>query len=275
MGRPDINGTVIDDVGGKPNGTANEINEETDDTLNEPGTDPNLDGGTEDSEVGEDVGAEENPVDGENENPEPGQPATISEEVKEELRNQLRDELRNEMREANPPPPPPPITEEEWAKHEASWGVPRTAITNTVERIERVANHIMSKVDERFAKFEKAETLRTIAREPGFSDANRYQKDVDEYLSHYPAKHHSNPEILKRGIIYARGKNMKTAMNKVRNGTERNLRIAAPGGRPAAGGAPVRPGSKVALNPSQRSAARAFGMTDQEYIAAGAKKQLT
>ncbi len=285
MGRPDIQGTVIDDAaapaaGGKNNGTQDAINAEDNDALNEQGDDTNLDRGTADLEAGEDAGGEEEALPDETGNPKPGSTGPLStEEVREQLRHELREEMRKEMAEqmrANQPPAPEKqISEEEWTQHESDWGIPRSAIKNTVERMTRVHDTIMKKIDERFAKFEKAESLRSLSRDPGFTDANRYSKDIDEFLSHYPAQHHSNPDLLKRAVIYSRGKNMKTQVAKARNGSERNLRIAAPGGRPAAGGAPIRTGSKIALTASQRSAARAFGMTDEEYVSSGKRKQLT
>lgn len=286
MGRPDIQGTVIDDVGdgadgGKNNGPENETDVENLDTLDEPGNDADAQRGGENQEDGENAGGEEGALPNEDGDPKPFKSAGVPDELKEKLRNELREELRAEMREEiqrnQPPAPAKEISEEEWVKHEADWGIPRTAIKATVSRLERVAQVVLKKMDERFAKFEKGEALRTLSREKGFEGAMRYQKDIDEFLTQYQPQFHSNPTVLKRAYLYARGKNMGTDIQKVRTGNERNLRIVQSGGRPSAGGAPVRTGSKIQLTASQKSAARAVGMSDQQYmdLKFGKKKQLT
>lgn len=286
MGRPDIQGTVIDDVGddaggGKDNGPENENDGQDLDTLNEQGDDANAERGGENQEAGEDAGGAEDQVQGEDGEPKSVKSGALPDEVREKLRNELREELRAEMREEiqrnQPPAPAKEISEEEWAKHEADWGIPRTAIKATVSRLERVAQTLIKRMDERFAKFEKGDALRTLSREKGFEGAMRYQKDIDEFLTQYQPQFHSNPTVLKRAFMYARGKNMGNDLQKARTGNERNLRIVQPGGRPSAGGAPVRTGSKVQLTASQKSAARAVGWTDQQYIdnKFGKKKMLT
>ncbi len=286
MGRPDIQGTVIDDVGGgaeggKNNGPEIENDAENLDTLDEQGDNANAERGGENQEDGENVGGEEGALQNEDGESKPvksaGFPAELREQLRQELREEMRAEMRAEMQKQNPPAPAKEISEEEWAKHEADWGIPRTAIKATVSRMERVAQHVLKAMDERFAKFEKAESLRTLSREKGFEDSMRYQKDIDEFLTQYQPQFHSNPTVLKRAVIYARGLHAKDAVTKARNGNERNLRIVQPGGRPGAGGAPVRTGSKVQLTASQKSAARSVGWTDQQYIENkfGKRKQLT
>jgi hypothetical protein len=274
MGRPEINGTVIDKSPAEAGAEGNheletEAGEETNDALSEPGADAASDGGAEDQEVGGDVDQEEGAAGGEEE----GAGADVEasslhdiEKLKEQLRSELRAELSAEMRENQPEPQPKEISDEEWAKHEDNWGIPRKAITATVSRMERLAKHFEARLDERLAKFEKNDALRTLASDKGFTDAMRYQKDVDEFLSHYPAKHHSNPDLLKRAVMYSRGKNMKNNVNRARTESERNRRISG-AGRPAPGGAPVKKGlTSRPLTQIERSAARAAGMSDGEYL---------
>ncbi len=286
MARPDIQGKVIDDVGAEANGggdelngAENEIDPQNGDSLNEPEGEPNVDGGGTDPETGEEIGKVEGAEGEEGANPEPG-PGTENltlDQVRDQLRQELRDEIMTELKQQQvQKEPAKEISEEEWNKHESEWGIPRSAIKNVVSRMERVVMHVMNKMDERFSRFEKGDALRSLGQQPGFNDAARYAKDVDEFLSHYDVKHHSNPELLKRAVIYARGKNMKSTVQRAAQGAERNRRIAGVA-RPAGSAGPIGKGmvGKRQLSAIERSAARAAGMSDDEYLKhKGAKRVL-
>lgn len=285
MARPDIKGTVIDTDGaadgGGANGPENEPGAENLDALNEPGAGADDNGGGEDSPDGEAAGGMEDAAGGAGEGAEPGpvDNGAFTPEAREQFRAQLREELRSEIMEemkANQPPTPAKeISDEEWVKHEAEWGIPRTAIKATVSRMERVVNHVMQKMDERFAKFEKGDALRTLSQEKGFNDISRYQKDIDDFLGRYHPKHHSNPDLLKQAVFYARGKNMPSAVKRAATGAERNRKISGIARPASAAGPQGKNGAlKRALTPIERSAARAANMSDQAYLEAKSQRRV-
>ncbi len=286
MARPDIKGTVIDNDGaadeGGANGPENEPGSENLDALNEPGEGADPNGGGENPEDGEAAGAVEGaegePGEGAEPGPEPVAGA-FTPEAQEQFRAQLREELKaellEEMKANQPAPAAKEIPDEEWVKHESEWGIPRTAIKNVVSRMERVVNHVMAKMDERFAKFEKGDAIRALSQEKGFNDISRYQKDIDEFLGRYHPKHHSNPELLKQAVFYARGKNMNSAVRRAAVGAERNRKIAGVA-RPASATGPQGKNGVVkrALTPIERSAARAAGMSDEAYLKAKSERRV-
>lgn len=272
MPRPDsASSAVIDDGGtkeeiGGDNGIENEAHQEVNPALPEPTGDADPNGETEAGETEEVSGEEGGAVEGTEQDSESG---TLNvEEFKTELREQLRNEIMAELAHNPPqetkPAAPPQLTEEEWLKQEESWGVPRTAIQAMTNQSVKVINHIMSQLDQRLAKFEKSDALRSLSSEKGFTDAPRYQKDVDEFLSHYDPRAWSNPELLRRAVIYARGKNMNKNVSQARNESERNRKIAGPG-RPAPAGNAMRRTVSKPLNPIQRDVASKFGLSESEY----------
>ncbi len=283
MPRPEGSATVIDDAGttapGSGAGDAGEVHNGPEDPTNpeletpqsEPGGDTDPDGRGEVEPTGEDDPAAASDAGGEGEDPAAGTEGLTLESVQDNLLRAMDEKIRS----AIPPAEEKPVefTEEQWANQEAAWGIPRTAIKAATQQAahvyQRLSAEFDAKLDARFAGIEKENAIQSLSRTPGFTDAGRYRKDIDEFLSHYDPKHHANAELLKRGVVYARGKNMGTTVSKVRTSQERNRKIATRA-RPSSPNGASR-GAPVALNASERDAARKFGMSESEY--ADLKKQ--
>lgn len=278
MGKPELkNASVMDKSGvAEPGEGTDELenasDKENDDSFDEQGGDTDADGRAEDQEAGGDADPVEGEEGEENENSEP-EPKVDAAADRERLKTELREELKKDLlqeqdmlrKQNEEQAPVKELSDEEWAAHEQRMGVPRTAIRAFTEQNVKLFHRMNQILDERFSRFEKREALTELAQDPAFRDAKRYQKDVDEFLTDYDVKHHSNPKLLQRAVIYARGKNAQTNLNKVRNDKTRNLKITG-SGRPAGNGAPVRKAGNVALTPLERSAARAAGMSESEYL---------
>jgi hypothetical protein len=160
----------------------------------------------------------------------------------------------------------PQITEEEWAKYEEERGIPRTAQTWITNTLVRAVQDIEKVINQRFARIDRKEAIQGMASNPEFSDANKYQKEMDQYLEKVDPRYHANPEVLKDALIWARGMNYKKTVQNVRNEREVNKRISGVA-RPSTGGAKSSSKSTPALTALEKSAADAVGMSYSDYAA--------
>lgn len=155
-------------------------------------------------------------------------------------------------------------TEEEWQKHEEETGMSRLAIKFQARQMANLYNRIMSGINSKFGKFEKENTITSLAKQKGFEDANRFRKGMEEFLADYDESMHSNEKLLKNAYFYAKGKGTGAAVRQAANSTERNRHIAG-SGRPASPNAGGR-GIPVQLTSQQRGLAKKAGMSDKEYF---------
>lgn len=167
-------------------------------------------------------------------------------------------------------PKPVEFTEEQWAAKEQEFGVPRSAIQRFTGMAVQVHDRIMAAMDARFASIEKEGALRTLSRTKGFEDAQRYPKGIEHFLQKYDPKYHSNPELLKQAVVYARGLAASRNIQRVRVEKERHRTISG-AARPASpgngAGATRRPGAGVTrpLTREQRQVMEKFNMSEKEY----------
>lgn len=161
------------------------------------------------------------------------------------------------------PPPPQPITEEQWVEHETKWGIPRTAIQKNIDLAIRVKNEMKEYVDSKFATIEKDAAIQSLSKEPGFQNISSLRPGMEDFLKDYDAKNHSNPILLKKAAIYARGLSADKKIQQVRNSNEKNRQVL---GRIKTGNSDV-PGKNGTqkLNDSQRQAAELMG-SESEYL---------
>lgn len=158
-------------------------------------------------------------------------------------------------------------TEEQWAAKEKEVGVNRNAIkyfTNqNVYLYQRIMDGVKEMFDSRFGNFDKSNQLKELSKDPKFADAPKFQKDIDEFLSQFDPKFHSDPRLLKSAVVYARGKNMTKTTAKVRNEGERN-RIISGAGRPVGSNGISSKGKVVPLTSYQKKVADLMG-GENEY----------
>lgn len=85
--------------------------------------------------------------------------------------------------------------------------------------------------------------LSSMEKKAGFQDIRQYSEAVRQYLKdRYQPKDHSNPKFIEDGYFWAKGKNLKNAVKKAIQSTDRNKRIV----KPASGGAPApKPSGKL------------------------------
>lgn len=271
-------GRVFDDSGmengasgeEKPEGAVNGTQVNQDPEVNEaqpqPGEESGADGGAEGGEAREGAGGDEVQAGTEEGKPDPV--ATLQATVAD-LQKKLEDALANKPQlkaKEEAPKPPVELTEEEWAAREQALGIPRNAIKWQAKQGEYIYKAVMEGVErilnERMGGFEKSSALSKLSKETGFEDAGRYQKEVDEFLADFSPEHHSNPALLKKAVVYARGLNAKRDLSRVRSDGERN-KVISGSGRPAAPSA----GNRVRITPLnllQKQAAQLMG-SEAEY----------
>jgi len=156
------------------------------------------------------------------------------------------------------------LTDEQWAKNEEDWGMDRKAIQRVTNQSMMVVQHITKMIDDRFAAMEGNKALETMSKRKGFEDTMKYQKDIGDFLKDYNPKFHSDQNLLEKAYYFARGKNSNGAIKKVIRSQERNRVIA---GKIRSSASNTGGKSKsVVLSPAQKSAAKAAGMDEAEYI---------
>lgn len=245
----------------------NETNEETVDAESDQEAKPDAEPGAGDQNAGgegEETGEEESAVDAEDSGTESGDPQENDGLDLDAFKQDLVKEVVAAVKGGNEPKPVQEPTEEEWVKHEESWGIPRTAIKQVLSTQVKIRNQILDHIDERFAAIESESALRSLARKPGFADAMSLKDGVKQYLSQFNSKLHSNPKILQTAVIFARGLAASKNLQKVRAGQERNVKIAGKA-RPAASNAVGRKPAPKGLTPVQKDVAAKFGMSEAEY----------
>lgn len=229
----------------------------TNNVVDEQGGATDADGGTENFEVGENDQVQEGEVleDG----AKPGAPNDDRLGIVEKTLNEIRAKINEKPAEV-----PKALTEEEWSKHEQDWGVPRAAIERVTQQNVRVVNHLREYIDGELAKLRFDSAITDFSKTPGFNDAARYKKDVQEFLGSYEPRHWNNPDLLKKAVFYARGVNAQGTIQRVRADTERNRKIAG-AARPASPGGSIRKGALPPLTPTQREAAMLMPGGEAEY----------
>lgn len=156
-----------------------------------------------------------------------------------------------------------PMTDEDWAKLEQSVGAPRQTIEFFTNQSVKVVNKMMDYIDSKFAKFEVGDAIANVGKEVGFSDATRYRNEINEFLGDYDTKHWSNPALIKKAVIYARGLNAGKNLTKARTDLERNKKIAGPA-RPASPATGMKRTSAPALSGAHKEVAAIMG-NEAEY----------
>ena len=196
---------------------------------------------------------------GQDQEEEPVKDETSLSDLKKELMG-VREALSKGQSKPSEPPIPNKITEEQWEELEDKTGFSRKQIQTQWDMQRQFA----ATIDAKISKLERHELLESLSKEKGFEDALKYKADVGELLNDYGPQHQSNPEILKKAVLFARGKNMGSTIRKIQNGKEKNRRISGVA-RPSSPSYSEPKGGKVELTPIQKSAARSVGMSEEEY----------
>lgn len=257
-------GGVVLDGGEEPvekgaiDAAIDQTNQENDKVVDESGGTADTDAGAEIPKDGEDAEASEGEVVEGSESP--------GTKVNPELAA-FKEEIKAELAKLAPPPAVAaevkPLTEEQWVKLEEEWGQPRQTIQRITNQNVKIVKNLTEYIDAKFAKLEVGEAIQEFSKTPGFTDANRYRNDIQEYLQDYEPKHWTNPALLERAVYYARGKNANANIAKVRTDAEKNKKIAGPA-RPSSPSSGIKRTAMPALNGAQKQAAEFMG-GENEY----------
>jgi hypothetical protein len=262
MERGERGGVVLDggegtEEKGAIDAAIDQTNKEANEIVDESGGATDLNAGTEVSEDGKDAGETEGEVVEGSESP--------GTKVNPELAA-FKEEIKAELAKLAPVAPAAevkPLTEEQWGKLEEDWGQPRQTIQRITNQNVQVVRKLTEYIDSRFAKLEVGDTIQAVSKEALYTDAPRYQKEIREFIQDYDPKHWSNPELIKRAVIYARGLNANANLQKVRTDTEKNKKIAGPA-RPSSPSGGIKRTTMPALNGAHREAANLMG-SEGEY----------
>ena len=259
MGRPQGTGNArnIEDAGeGTPEGGEEDVTplapiEENPEDINaQPGGDADPDGGGADPEAGADGVEKEGSL------PPEGQEPGVQDNPRIEALERELAELKAQRE--RPEEKPKPFTEEEWTKAEHDWGVPRGAIDRITKQNVQVVNKIMDYIDSKMAPLLGSDVIQQVAREPGFSDATRYRNEIRDFMTEFSPQAWSNPALIKKAVVYARGVHASANVNRARGEQERNRRIAG-SARPTAPSASGRRTTLPALTADQKQVAEMMG----------------
>lgn len=265
MERGEKGGVVIDGDASEPVNAGAEgaidaeiakINEDPE-VIDEQGDKPNADGGTKVLEDGKVDGEKEGSVEEEGADtgaPEPDRLGVVEKTL---------EEIRAKMNE-KPQEKPQPMTNEQWENLETETGMPRRSIEFVTNQNIKVINRLTDLIESRFAKMEVGSAIDSVAKDPQFTDASRYKTEINEFLADYEPRHWTNPALIKKATIYARGLNANKNIQKVRTDQERNLKVAG-AARPSSPNSGSKKPAMPALTASQREAATLMGVPEAEY----------
>lgn len=215
------------------------------------------DGGGADNPDGQDAGAEE----GEDGKEKGGVDA---EALEASLLDKVKDLIPSLIPKPDEKQEPTELSDQEKEKMAQELGVPFSAIDHYTKQNALVVEKVKEMLDTELADFRKDNAVTRLSQDPKFSDAMKYKKEINEFLGNFPKKFHGDEKILKMAVMYGRGVNLKSEVHKARNDGERNRKIAGPG-RPAAPTSGARKPAPKPLTEMQKQAARAGGMSDDEY----------
>ena len=192
------------------------------------------------------------------------------------LQEQL-DEVNKKLGQAPPAPAPQPVplTPERKAEIEEQFhGMPFEQINAISQYVGAIVSALEKKLtgtlQSETGSFKKDAAIAAMAKQKEYADIRSYTKGMDEFLGEYSPEFHSNPKLLRSAFFYAKGLGLKNTVNKIRNSTETNRRIAGAARPGAAGGG--KGGAETfsyKLTPSERSAYESFGKdefnSEEEY----------
>lgn len=160
---------------------------------------------------------------------------------------------------------PRTYTAEEIAGFEEKTGMTWTGIGWVEKMFKDQEERLEKKFSKKMGSISRNSAIDELAKQPGFSDANLYRKEMQEYMDDmFDVSDHNNPRIVKSAFYNAKGQHSNKDIEKARSSSEINRKIAG-GSRPASPGAAGRGSGVFKLTPIQESAAKTFGMTNEEY----------
>jgi hypothetical protein len=223
------------------------------------------DGGEGAGKDGEDAGETEGEVDGAE-----GDDKPLS-YTRSQFDQAVAEAVQKQLAEAAPKDEPAPakeLTEEEWAKKEEDWGMPRTAIKQVGATAMKVYDAVSKMLDERLSKFERRDSIDALSREPGFADAKALQPGIDQYMKEMgvPSRMQSDPRILKAAAIYARGLSASKRVQKARTESEKHRKISGVARPASPGNGKGKAGGGTSLTPAQKIAAKLHPGGEAGYI---------
>ena len=162
---------------------------------------------------------------------------------------------------------PKAMSEEDWKKLEDDWGLaekdgmPGSFGRKSIQQIIRLMGGMLNR---ELGGFKKEAVIAELAREKGFEDIKGYRKGMEEFLKDFDPSLHSDKNMLKKALTYARGLASTGKFKKALNSREQERKINAGGvhGKPGGKGG----GKTVSLTAEQKQAARMAKMSEQEYI---------
>lgn len=206
------------DDGGANGGTQDQEDQKDLDTQLEQGDESLNDGGAEHKATRDQADEVEGEVLEEDENAEPDLETKLN-EFKNEITKTLEEKLKPTEEKAQP------ITEERWLELEKEWAAPRQTIDRVTRQSVQVFDRIKAYVDEQLAGLQKDDVVARVAKENGITDHARLKAGVDEFMKDYAPQHHSNPVLIKKALIYARGLTSGKDLQRARSNGERNRQV--------------------------------------------------
>lgn len=215
---------------------------------------------------GENAGEAEGEVDGAEGD---DKPLTFT---RDQFQQAVAEAVQRQLAEAAPKEeaaaPAKELTEEDWAKKEEEWGMPRTAIKQVGAVSMKVFDAVSKMLDERLSRFERRDSIEALSREPGFADAKALQPGIDQYMKEMevPSRLQSDPKILKAAAIYARGLGASKRVQKARTESEKNRKISGVARPASPGNGKGKVGGGTGLTPAQKIAAKMHPGGEAGYI---------
>src|SRR3990167_87799 len=121
--------------------------------------------------------------------------------------------------------------QEKAAIEEMYGGVPFNGVMAFSRMINDTVQSAIKQIEGTFtgklSSIEKETVISALSKQKEFSDIRSYMTGIETYLKKFNPIYHGNREILEDAYWYAKGRNLKNAISKVANSSEKNKRIAS------------------------------------------------
>ena len=131
--------------------------------------------------------------------------------------------------------------------------------------INHAIGNVVKHFQGQFAGLNYEKAIESLAKDKQFADAPALRAGIDEFMKDFSPVHRSNVNLIKKGVIYARGLSAKAQVRAAADGAERKTKIIGKS-KPSSGGGGSTGGKPVALSAAQESASALYPGGRAAYI---------
>lgn len=174
-------------------------------------------------------------------------------------------EIKNQFKPEREEPKWKEPSEEEKAAMQEKYGMPYSGIQLMNSQMATLGTNLKSYIDNLFGQLTVNETIQDFSSKKGFEDAGKYKGDIRTFLMKVDPSARNNPDILETAYFYAKGKSSGKTVKAALASREQNRRVISSTKTPVQGDRSKKSRPLGKLDQTQRSVAKSFGMSEEDY----------